>query len=266
MALTLTAMLKAAFITLATSFIAWFVQHHEAQVVYPFDRTMTPPGAAGEPRLTAKTHKTEDGETLILWAAQPNPGRPTILYFSGNAGTLADRVGRFRALLDRGYGILAPAYRGSSGSTGRPEEALLTQDALAIASGLDGPLVLYGESLGTALAVKLAAAGHGSAIVLEAPFTSVPDLISAQYPLEDIAHLFTQTWDTRSAIGAVTQPLLILHGTEDRLIPIAQAEELLAAAGSTDKTLHRLEGESHRSVWSVEGQRTLYRFLRAHYP
>ena len=254
----------AAITALATSFIAWFFENHEHRAVYPFDHHLSHPAEIGEPRLSEARFTTQDGETLVLWQAKPQKGKPTILYFPGNAGALADRVGRFRAFLDRGYGLTALAYRGSSGSTGKPDEDHLTADAFALARTLpkDG-LILYGESLGTALVIKLAAQGFGEALVLEAPFTSFPDLVAAQYPNEDILDRLTQIWDNRSHITSVNQPFLLLHGIDDRLVPFAQGQELFEAAPSTNKSMIALEGRGHRDTWSVEGQTALYQFLNA---
>ncbi len=263
-------MLPALVIALTTSYVAWFIERNEAQVLYPFDDTYTSVTETGEARLSETRFETADGESLVVWTAPPRPGHPTVVYFKGNAGTLADRTERFSALLDEGLGLVAFAYRGSSGSSGRPSEEALTRDArdiaaaaASLAGGPDGPLVLYGESLGCALAVKAATAGIGDAVILQSPFASIRDLARAQYPDEDVAHLFTQTWDTRSAIRDMKQPLLILHGTADRLVPIAQGEELLARAGSSRKTLHALAGQGHSGLWTPEARAAILLFVKS---
>lgn len=258
----------AAVLTLTTSFTAWFLQRHEMRVIYPFDRTYSTPLAAGEARLTEHRVETPDGEDLVVWAAPARDGQPTVLYFTGNAGTLANRVPRYSALLDRGFGLVAPAYRGSSGSSGRPSEADLAGDAALVAAetarllGRDpGRLVLYGESLGAAVSVRLAASGVGDALVLEAPFTSIPDLAEVQYPGHGLGPLVTQVWDSRSAITGVTAPLLIVHGTEDSLVPVTMGRELFETAPGPDKTFLPIEGAPHSGSWTVEGQRAIYAFL-----
>ncbi len=255
-------MLKLALIALTTSYVAWFVERHEDRVVYPFDQTYARPAEAGEPRLSETRIETPDGETLILWEA-PAPGtRPTILYLPGNAGTLASRTDRFSDLIDRGFGVTALAYRGSSGSSGRPSETHLTADALAIAARFDGaPLIIYGESLGSALAIKLAAAGAGDAVVLEAPFLSIPDLVAVQYPAENLDGLFTQRWASKETIKDVTLPLLILHGTEDRLVPFEHGTTLFDLAGSEDKRMIAVPGGQHSGLWDGDALRELYIFL-----
>ena len=261
-------LILAAFLALTTSFTAWFLQKHEMRVVYPFDRTHSTPEAAGEARLTEQRIETADGETLVVWTAPPGDADTTVLYFSGNAGTLANRVSRYRALIDRGFGVVAPAYRGSSGSSGQPNEDALTGDATLIAASVEdligtapGALVLYGESLGSAVAIKLAAEGIGDAVVLEAPFTSVPDLADIQYPGHGLGELVTQVWDSRSGISGVDAPLLIVHGTDDNLVPVGMGRELFETAPSLDKTFLPIEGAPHSGSWTAEGQRAIYAFL-----
>lgn len=258
-------MIAAAVLALATSFAAWFIEQHELAVVYPFDPTRSAPA---DRRLAETGFITADGERLVLWIAHAASGKPTLVYFPGNAGTLTARAPRFSAVLDRGYGLVAVAYRGSSGSSGSPDEAALTADAAAVLDGLGAllvdrpePLVLYGESLGAALAVKLAAGGRGDALILEAPFTSIPDLVAVQYPGEDIRRAFTQTWNTRVRVSQVRQPLLVLHGEADRLVPLAQGREIYERAGSVRKTFAALAGAGHADLWSETGRSAIWSFI-----
>lgn len=255
-------MLSTAMFVLTTSYVAWYFEHHEINAVYPFDRTHITPALAGEPRLNEVIFETDDGENLILWRAAAETGKPTVLYFSGNAGGLKERSDRFRQFLDQGFGVVAPAYRGSSGSTGAPEEMALLADARAVARAEDaGTLVLYGESLGTAVAIRLAAEGFGEKVVLESPFTSIPDLILAQHPAEALDHLITQRWESHLYIGDVMQPLLVVHGDRDRLVPFAMGETIFGTAGSEDKQLMKITDKGHSGLWTVEVQAAVVAFL-----
>jgi fermentation-respiration switch protein FrsA (DUF1100 family) len=263
-------MLKGLVIALTTSYLAWFVARYETQVVYPFDPTYTAVDAIAEPRLAEFRFRTADGESLVVWAGAGEPGRATVLYLLGNAGTLAGRAVRYRTFLDQGYGVVAFAYRGSSGSTGTPTEAALTADAEAIVAALPQflglppePLILYGESLGSALAIKLAANGTGDGLILQSPFTSIRDIVRAQYPQEDVAHLFREVWDSRARVGGVRQPLLVLHGTADRLVPFAQGETIHAEAGSRQKRLVPLDGVGHSVAWTRDAAGPIFGFLSA---
>ena len=121
--------------------------------------------------------KTEDGESLVAWSIPPAPGRPLILYFHGNAGGLDLRVERFRAMAKAGMGVLAIEYRGYASSTGSPSEPGLKLDgeaayAAAIASGVAPErIVPLGESLGSGVAVALAARHKVGALVLDSPYS-----------------------------------------------------------------------------------------------
>lgn len=243
--------------------LAWVVASGQAErwVLYPFDPTETPPPAG----LSATRLATEGAE-LVIWSAPPAPGRPVILYFHGNAGNLALREGRFAAFTARGYGIVAPAYRGSSGSTGTPDETALIADARAVAAalpGLVGParVVYYGESLGSAVALALAETDPPAGIVLEAPFASLAAMSAALYGSADLARLAKSRWDSLGRIAGLRAPLLILHGAEDDLVPPAQGRALFEAAASADKRFVEVAGAGHTNVWLPEGQRALYRFL-----
>lgn len=262
-------MLKIALsIVLMTTYAEWFIRTYEMRAVYPFDETHVLPADAGENRLSEVVLNTPDGEALILWVAAPEPGSATILYLPGNAGNLAARVTRFSYFLDRGFGVVALGYRGSSGSTGRPDEAALTRDAVQtfdalarLVMPLDGPVILYGESLGTAMAVKIAVARQVDAVVLEAPFTSFVELGESQYPELDLARILTQIWDTAAIIAGMDAPLLVLHGTDDKVVPFAQGQLVYELAGSRQKWLRPLQGVGHQGIWAAGGIRAIQEFL-----
>lgn len=98
----------------------------ERFVIYAFDPRMVDPASIGL-AMKAKEIKNPEGDKLVIWHAPAKPGRPTILYLHGNAGNLANRHQRFKIILSRGYGLIAPAYPGSSGSAGWPTQPLLSQ-------------------------------------------------------------------------------------------------------------------------------------------
>ena len=262
-------MLKLAvpFILLLT-YSEWFLRTNEMQSIYPFNGTRVAPAEAGEDRLREVTLETPDGEVLILWVGAPENATATIYYLPGNAGNLATRTDRFSHFLDLGYGVVALAYRGSSGSSGRPNEAALSSDALMVFDALhtltgaaDGAVILYGESLGTALATKIAIQRNADGVILEAPFTSIRDLAKIQYPDIDLSDVLTQFWDTAAIISDMDEPLLILHGTDDKLVPIAQGQTVFELAGSAQKWMESLSGVGHQGLWTDDALAALYEFL-----
>lgn len=243
----------------------------EQMLLYHFDATRVAPAAAGAPRLHEVTLET-DGQTLILWVAKPRRGKPTVLYFHGNAGNLANRAQRFKALTDRGFGVVAMAYPGSSGSSGAPNQKTILKNAEITLAKIrstvgNSHVVLYGESLGTGVAVITAASKTArdlpiKALVLEAPYTSIPDVAAHLYPrLAAYTDILTDTYPSLETIGRVKTPLLILHGTNDQLIPIEQGRQLVAASPAKDKTFYPVKNAGHTSVWQPDAQKVLYRFL-----
>lgn len=226
------------------------------------------PSQAGLPEMVAVQVRTEDGHIGTSWYAPPKERHlPTIVFFHGNAGTLAHRAHKARALLDRGYGVLLVGYRGYGGNPGRPTEDGLYNDARAalawlIRKGIDANrIVLYGESLGTGVAVQMAGEFPGlCAVVLESPFTRLPDLAPA-YVLPPVAQaLMIDRFDNRAKIPHVTAPLLILHGEHDGLVPVAMGRELLRAARA-EKEGAFLPNAAHNDIWEHGGAEAVLDFL-----
>ena len=245
----------------ATTALAW---NAEALLLYHFDNTRISSADAGEPRLR---EVNRDG--IILWVAPPAPGKATVLYFHGNAGNLASRAGRFRAFLDRGFGVVAMAYPGSSGSSGTQTADTFTALALDSFAALPalvgpGPFVLYGESLGTGIAVHLAARAPTppDAMVLEAPYTSIRDATRVHYPqLGNLVERLPDLLPSKDLIGVRGVPLLVLHGSEDQVIPVEMGREIHRLSGARDKILHVVPGAGHANVWQPSAQQVLYDFL-----
>jgi hypothetical protein len=204
-------------------------------LMYFPDTARTPPAAAGLPQAEEVVLTTDDGERLVAWHVPPQPGKPVVLYFHGNAGNLPVRADRFRKLVADGSGLVALSYRGYGGSTGRPSEAGLIRDAeatyaFAAARYPPGRIVLWGESLGTAVAIALASAQPVAGLVLDAPFTSAADVGAAAYPFMPVRWLIKDAFRSDQRIARVNAPLLMLHGERDGVVPIALAERLFALA------------------------------------
>jgi fermentation-respiration switch protein FrsA (DUF1100 family) len=179
---------------------------------------------------------TQDGLSLVSWYLPPPPGRPVVLYLHGNGGHIGYRAARLRRFAEAGYGVLMLEYRGYGGNPGKPSEAGLYADAeaamafLATAAIPAERLVLWGESLGSAVAVHLAAERAVAGVVLEAPFTSVAAIAQWHYPFLPAARLVRDRFDARAQIGRLRAPVLVLHGGHDRVVPIRFGRALLAAA------------------------------------
>jgi fermentation-respiration switch protein FrsA (DUF1100 family) len=175
--------------------------------------------------------KTSDGERLVAWYVAPKAGKPLFIYFHGNGDTLNWRVPRDRSLVADGNGLLAVSYRGYEGSTGSPSEDGLHLDAeAAYAYAADrvpaDRIVVWGHSLGTGVAVFLAAERKIEALVLEAPYTSIADVAAMNFPWLPIRWLLKDQFHSDWHIGDVTAPVLVFHGNRDDIIPISFGERL----------------------------------------
>jgi uncharacterized protein len=197
------------------------------------DRSRTPPAAAGLPKAEEVVLATSDGEHVIAWHVAPQGEKPVVLYFHGNGGSLAWRAERFLALTEDGTGLLALSYRGYGGSSGRPTEAGLIADgfaayAFAAERYPAARIALWGESLGSAVAVALAAEKPVARIVLEASFTSIADVAAQIYWFLPARLLIKDPFRSDLRVGKVKAPVLVLHGERDEVVPIAFGERLYA--------------------------------------
>jgi fermentation-respiration switch protein FrsA (DUF1100 family) len=214
--------------------IALMYVAQRALMYFP-DTRRTAPADVGLPQAQEVVLDTTDGERVIAWHVPPRGDRPAILYFQGNGGAPRHRVARFRALADEGLGLVALAYRGYAGSSGSPSETGLIADAaaaytFAAARYPVGRIVLWGESLGTAVAVALAAEHEVAALILESPFTSIVDVAASIYPFAPVRWLTKDSFRSDLRIGKVRAPMLFMHGELDRLVRIRFGEALFALA------------------------------------
>lgn len=242
----------------------------DRKFTYQIDPTYTPPPHG----YTEHRMDTSDGETIIVWSHPPRSGRTTIVYFHGNAGSLSIRTERFKIFIDQGFGIIAMAYRGYSGSTGKPSQRKIVADAQQLLASVEtfganttGGIALYGESLGAAVVAQIADTDIPyRAAVLEAPFTSVPELADHLAPQLAFATRFlTDKWDSVIAIQHMKpRPLLVLHGVDDPLIPIEMGRSIVDAAAPMNKRLYAVQGAEHLNVWQPDAIQVMLGFLRRH--
>lgn len=225
-------------------------------IYYPTRGVAATPGDVGLD-FEEVVFRARDGTRLHGWFV-PAEGDRTLLWFHGNAGNISDRVDPLRELHDElDANIFLVSLRGYGRSEGRPHEqgtyldARAALDALRRRDDIDpGRVVYYGQSLGAAIAVHLATDQPPAALVLEAAFTSVPDMARHHYRLP-LGFLIRTRYDTLSKIADVGAPLLLLHGTDDEVVPFTMSERLYEAAREP-KRLHRVEGARHNDVSLVD--------------
>jgi fermentation-respiration switch protein FrsA (DUF1100 family) len=242
----------------------------QRSLMYYPETFRTPPIVAGLFDVQELTLDTADGEKVIVWYAPPQRGLPLVLYLHGNGGALRGRADRFRGLLADGYGLLALSYRGYAGSTGRPSEAGMITDAqtaYAFAAARVPPerIVVFGESIGTGVAVALAASQRIGRLVLESPFNSALDVAARVYWYLPVRLLMKDTFRSDQRIGKVTAPLLVLHGERDDVVPIALGERLFALANEP-KRFVRFSAGRHVDLDRYGALDTVRSFIAAALP
>ena len=225
------------------------------------------PAEAGLPQAEEVTFQSDDGERLLAWYVPARDDKKLVLYFQGNAGGLDLRADRFNWLTADGTGVLALCYRGYGGSTGKPTEDGLISDAraayqFASAQFPASRIVLFGESLGTAVAIALAAERPVAGVILDAPFTSAVDVAAAAYPFAPVRWLMKDTFRSDRRIANVSVPLLVMHGEQDRIIPIEYAERLFALAHDP-KRLVRFARGGHVNLDGFGAPEAVTEFLAA---
>ena len=217
------------------------------------NKGLTPEGV-GVVDASVETLTTPDGEKIILWYAPAKKGQPTILYFHGNAGEMGDRPLRFNYYHTRGFGVAYVSYRGYGGSTGSPTEQGLITDATTaydwlLARGVaPQSIALLGESLGSGVAVQIAAAKQVGAISLNAPYTSTADVGARIYWWLPVRLLMKDQFKSIDFIKRVTKPLLVVHGDQDILIPIEFGKRLFAAANEP-KEIKIVQDYGHEAMF-----------------
>jgi pimeloyl-ACP methyl ester carboxylesterase len=222
-------------------------------------REGTAPGVLGLSGVSEHRVPTPDGESIVLWHAEPRPGQPTILFLHGNGGEISNRHERMAFYQSQGLGALFVSYRGYGASTGSISErgfiidALTAHDFLRQRGVAPEEIAVIGESLGTGVAVQLAAQRPVAALLLEAPFTAAVDVAAEIYPWLPVRLLMKDQFVSRDHIAKAKAPLLVIHGDADGVIPVEQGRKLFALANAP-KELVILAGQGHEigapDVWA----------------
>jgi len=203
--------------------------------------------------------KTSDGISLHGWYIPAPQPRGTVLFLHGNAGNISHRLESVQMFHRLGYSTLIFDYRGYGNSSGVPTEQGTYRDAEAAWRYLieqrqipSCRIVLFGESLGGAVAAWLAARQKPAALVIASGFTSVPDLGQQLYPFLPVRWLARIRYDTRENLRAVAAPVLIAHSPEDDIIPFEHGRALYAAANPPKQFLELAGGHNDGFIFMRE--------------
>ncbi|MBK3734985.1 hypothetical protein FBZ83_118123 [Azospirillum brasilense] len=236
------------------------------RLIFPAIPLAQTPEEAGVGDMAVVSLRTGDGLDLQGWHKAPTAlEKPTLLLFHGNGETVAWNGHIARALIDAGYGVFMAEYRGYGGNPGKPSEAGLYEDGRAAFDFLEAArarVVLHGYSLGSGVAVQLATERRVEAVILAAPYTSIADISERMLPFLPVRSLLRHPFDSFSKIGRLKAPVLIYHGTLDRVIPPDHSRRLFECVNAP-RTFVALEGAGHVGLWESGGEAAVLSFLDA---
>lgn len=186
---------------------------------------------------------TTDGKKILTWYKPAPENAKLIIYFHGNAGNISDRAHKFAAFAKAGFGVLAISYHGYAGSEGSPSEGGLIMDSeAALKFALDQNymmhnLIYFGESLGSGVAIQLAARFDPFAVVLESPYSSIASVAQKTYWFVPVKLLLKDKFDSISFVKKIASPVIIFHGTNDKIVPYSEGEKLFEEISARKKLI-----------------------------
>jgi len=240
-------------------------------MIYHPGGPLVSPEMAGVAEMKPVSIISSNGSFSLTSWYKPAAGKmPTIVFFQGNAGNIDSRSHKARPFLDAGFGMLLVGYRGFGGNPGKPSEQGLYSDARANLEFLaskkvpPGKWVMYGESLGTGIAVQMAFERADKtplgAVILESPYTSLGDAGQAHYPFIPVRILLRDRFRSLDKIAAIKSPLFVFHGTNDNVIPVAQGRALFQAAGDPKQSLW-VDGAGHNNLHEFGAAKKVMDFI-----
>ena len=233
----------------------------QGRLIYPAPQDLTPPA----PGFDAVQLETSDELVLNAHWLPPQDGRPSAVFFHGNAGSLDGSTAATRTLAEQGYGVLLVSYRGYGGNPGKPSEAGLFKDGRAAMAFLAGRgvapdrTIIIGNSIGSGPATQMAQEFDPAALILVSPFASLVEVASDALPIVPAAALLSDRYANIDKLPQLGMPILIQHGTADTVVPFSQGEKLSRAAAQTD--FQSFAGAGHELAYLPEAQVEQARWL-----
>ena len=217
------------FILISTYFFQRNLLYHPKENNYANDTILVP--------IEKVNIKTQDGIELLSWYHQKNSSQyKTILFFHGNAGSLENRIHKINHFNEMNINFLLVSWRGFSGNNGKPTEKGLYEDAKSAVDWLESKginknqIIIYGESLGTGVAVEIAQNNNFAGVILESPFTSMSAAGKKKYPFLPVKLLLKDKYENIKKIKNVKIPILVMHGKVDKIVPFYMGKKIYELA------------------------------------
>jgi fermentation-respiration switch protein FrsA (DUF1100 family) len=221
------------------------------------------PMAVGVPDMSEVEMRFGDGAWATAWYVPPaNPDGKVVMVFHGNGSAVYSNHDIFRDLMGEGYGVLSVGYPGYPGrspvlaestQSNLLDAALYQYDYLIGEGHAPDNIIFYGTSLGSGVAAQLASKHQPALLIMDAPFNSILDMARKQVPWLPVSLLMKDKFESDKAISGLDVPLIWIHGTADRVVPISQGQKLYDGYGGP-KTAHVIEGGQHTNLWFLGGR------------
>jgi pimeloyl-ACP methyl ester carboxylesterase len=244
----------AALLLLYALLLAYFY-FNQRKMLFPVPLPARAPAIASAQLL----HIDGEGGSVVALYIPARPGNPTLAHFHGNHQQLADLEGVALRYSGQGLGFFAIEFPGYGLASGAASERTVDETAEKALAWLRDTLhvpeadtVIYGQSLGTGAAVEMAARGHGARLVLIAPYTAIADAARFHYPFLPARWIVKDRFDSFARAPQVKQPVLIIHGTADEVVPFAMGEKMAARFPHAEWV--PVDGSHHNDVFIVDGE------------
>jgi fermentation-respiration switch protein FrsA (DUF1100 family) len=231
---------------IATLYLAATLLLYTHQRDMEFFGDASPPGPPPGDYL-ARTVAVPGGGAVLVWSIPAaDASRPTFVFFTGNAAHIGDFEDTGDEFHLRGWGVVLASYRGYSGNPGSPSEDGLMDDARAVLASLPkhGTLILWGHSLGSGVAARMASEHRGDGLVLESAYTSAANVAARRYWMFPVHWLMRDPFETEKLLPKITVPVLLIHGRNDPVVPFDMGETLTQRLGAR-ATFVPLDGVGH---------------------
>ncbi len=203
---------------------------------------------------------TPDGQKLHGWFFPASGKPPVLLFCHGNAGNISHRIENIKFLVKRDISVFIFDYRGYGQSSGRPSEKGIYIDGIAAYDYLTeiekispNRIVIFGRSIGSAVAIELALKRKVRCLIIESTFTSTKDMAKTIFPFFIVSPFLPHHYNNIIKIGYVSAPKLIIHGNNDKIVPFTMGEKLFAKA-TGPKTFLPLNGAGHNDTYIIGGE------------
>ena len=259
------------FVTILVSYVGFclFMYQQQDEMLYqPVTKRTLPIDVQAEAANIVEV-MTSDAIKLQGWHFDPiDPQKPTIIFFHGNGWSVGQSFAHVRFLIGAGYGLFMVEYRGYSGHKGKVTEDGLYKDARAYINWLKSvrgispqDMIFYGESLGSAVAIKMSAEYQPKATFVLSAFSSMQDVAWNKYPYVPVPFLLRDKYKNLNVVGDIQSPILFLHGRRDTLVPYEFAQKLYEGANQPKEMVVYEEG-THTNLLDLGGREKILDFLK----